>query len=71
MVQLQPGKHERSDLQLRPSQQKFKETLPQNQAVFGLVATSLPYKLGNLNKQVFALASDIHLNCQLRNKLAL
>ncbi|KAL3143108.1 hypothetical protein ABBQ38_003381 [Trebouxia sp. C0009 RCD-2024] len=51
VVQLQPGLQEPFDLQLRPSQEKFKETLLQKQAVFGLVATSLPYKLGNLNKQ--------------------
>lgn len=57
VVQLQPGLQEPFDLQLRPSQEKFKETLLQKQAVFGLVATSLPYKLGNLNKQVCICAN--------------
>ena len=57
MVQLDPSLHGKVDLKLRPSQEKFKETLPQKQAVFGFVAASLPYKLGNLNKQVLTSGS--------------
>lgn len=40
------------DIQLRPSMVKFEETNPEDDAVFGLVGYSFPYKLGYLNLQV-------------------
>lgn len=53
MVQLEtPGLQTQADLKLRPSQEKFKEPPPRKPAVFGFVKASLPYSLGNLNKQV-------------------
>lgn len=58
---MDPSLPGQTDLALRPSQEKFKEPSPCKPAVFGFVKASLPYNLGNLNKQVIVAALSLVL----------